>query len=303
MSGGVCLVIIFNHRYDENIAKLKLIYEKRFSKILFLVPFYEGEVANVIPVYECSYQFPGFLIQAYQSLMEIEADYYLFIGDDLILSPSIDEYNVLESLKMKGKEAFITYIKPLNSKRSFEWHHAKFSSLPFLNGHTKWEDSIPGYGWALEKFQKFFKEKYAEEYRSEFFGDRSDENNLQKENEIKNFIQRNGGSLKIPYPMARGYSDIFVLKREKMFPIARLCGVFSAMNMFAEISLPTSLVLSVERKDIVLLEDTEFQRIVAWDEEREIMEKKYLYKLRLLYENWRVKDLFIHPVKLSKWEL
>ena len=131
----------------------------------------------------------------------------------------------------------------------------------------------------------------------------SDENNLQKENEIKNFIQRNGGSLKIPYPMARGYSDIFVLKREKMFPIARLCGVFSAMNMFAEISLPTSLVLSVERKDIVLLEDTEFQRIVAWDEEREIMEKKYLYKLRLLYENWRVKDLFIHPVKLSKWEL
>jgi len=301
----VCLAVIFNHRYDDNITKLKSIYEERFHKIFFLVPFYEGNVENVIPVYECSYQFPGFLIQAYDKLAEAGADYYFFIGDDLILSPYINENNVLTLLKMNGKEVFTTDIRPLNSEEGggIRWPHAGFSSVPFFKGQTRWKGSIPDYASALEKFHSFFGRKYEEEYGRDFFGRDFDVNNLEKEDEIRIFIQRNGGNLSIPYPMACGYSDIFIIKREKLFSIARLCGVFSAMNMFAEISFPTSLVLSVDREKINFLNDTKFQGIVEWGAERENTEKKYQCKLKLLYNNWEVQNLFVHPVKLSKWEL
>ena len=51
MSSEVCLLIIYNHRYDDNIEKLERIYKNRFSDIYHIVPFYNGTIENVIPVY------------------------------------------------------------------------------------------------------------------------------------------------------------------------------------------------------------------------------------------------------------
>ena len=48
----VPLIIIYNHRFDQNIEKLNKIYGERFSKIYHLVPFYDGDLPNVIPVFE-----------------------------------------------------------------------------------------------------------------------------------------------------------------------------------------------------------------------------------------------------------
>ena len=47
----VCLVVIFNHRFDRNLPALRKIYGERFAGIRFLVPFYDGSDADVIPVY------------------------------------------------------------------------------------------------------------------------------------------------------------------------------------------------------------------------------------------------------------
>jgi len=54
------LILIYNHRYDKNIEILEKIYSKRFSVIFHLVPFYDGNRDNVIPVYENSYYFEGY---------------------------------------------------------------------------------------------------------------------------------------------------------------------------------------------------------------------------------------------------
>lgn len=89
----VCLVIIFNHRFDKNLPLLRQIYGKRFSNIRFLVPFYDGADSDVIPIYESSYQFQGYFIQAYEKLNNLQCSHYLFIGDDLIIHPQFDEYN------------------------------------------------------------------------------------------------------------------------------------------------------------------------------------------------------------------
>ncbi len=302
----VCLVIIFNHRFDANIQKLKAIYQKRFHKIRFLMPFYEGTDTDVIPVYESSYQFPGFLIQAYARLTDVEAGYYCFIGDDLILSPEIDEHNILELLKMKEKSVFVKDMVPINGPGMFEWPHARFSSSPFLKkNQTQWEGSIPRHQDALKRFDDFFRMKYPEEYQDDFFeGNFYQEQRLDRAKEIENFIIRNGNSRKVPYPMAGGYSDIFLLKKEILFPVARLCGVFSAMNLFAEISFPTSVVLSVDRKDVVFLEETGFQSIETWEQkDRESFEDEWKYNFDSFYRNWDKRNLYIHPVKLSRWRM
>ena len=270
-NADICLVVIFNHRYDENITKLRIIYQNRFHKMRFLVPFYDGEDKDVIPVYECSYQFSGYLIQAYNKLIADGAKYYFFIADDLILAPDINEDNVLQLLKMQGREIFAISVNPLNSEGMCVWPHARFSSVPFLKERTQWKNSIPNYQDALDKFQLFFDQPYLEEYTDAFFKNGSEQIS-QKEKD--DFIQRNGNGLAIPYPMAYGYSDIFMIKAEAFFPIARLCGVFSAMNMFAEISLPTAIVLSVPRSRVIFLADTGYNCKIEWDENRALIEEK-----------------------------
>ena len=90
METKVCLVIEFNHRFDKNLPLLRKIYGERFSEIRFLMPFYDGADADVIPVYESSWQFQGYLIQAYEKLKDIPCTHYLFIGDDLIINPTFD---------------------------------------------------------------------------------------------------------------------------------------------------------------------------------------------------------------------
>ncbi|MBQ4494506.1 MAG: hypothetical protein II968_01940 [Selenomonadaceae bacterium] len=100
----VCLVIIFNHRYDKNLPLLRKIYGKRFSEIRFLMPFYDGSDADVIPVYESSYQFQGFLIQAYEKLKNIPCTHYLFVADDLILHPDLNETNFATQTNIQNKK-------------------------------------------------------------------------------------------------------------------------------------------------------------------------------------------------------
>ena len=91
-----CLIIIFNHRFDKNIPVLEKIYSGRFSNIFFLVPFYNGDKENVIPVYESSHFFQSFLAQGYNRFAKDEFTHYIFTGDDCLLNPALNENNFLE---------------------------------------------------------------------------------------------------------------------------------------------------------------------------------------------------------------
>ena len=108
MDFRVCLVIVFNHRYDKNIKRLREIYAGKFSNIMFLVPFYDGADKDVCPVYESSFQFQGYLIQAFGKLSKMDVDYYMFIGDDLILNPQINESNFVDYFALQEKEVYLT---------------------------------------------------------------------------------------------------------------------------------------------------------------------------------------------------
>lgn len=291
----ICLVIIFNHRYDQNLEKLREIYGDRFECIRFLMPFYDGKDNDVIPVYECSYQFQGFLIQAYDKLMGTGADYFFFLADDMILNPKVSQDNLIENLNLCEKEVFLYDFVPVNSKDRFHWQHSKYSSRPFLHRATQWKGSIPDRDDAMGLFKRFFEMEYPDSYGNDFFGDAS-----QKDRD--DFIERNGGSLVVPYPLARGYSDVFMLSKNVFFDIARTCGVFSAMNLFVEIAIPTAIVLNVEREKTVSIGQTKYTGQAFWEENIEKFENEFELSFGKLMDGWKEEWLFVHPVKLSKWK-
>lgn len=61
----LALMVIYNHRFDKNIELIEKLYSPSFSNIFHIIPFYDGNKENVIPVYESSYQFEGYISQAY----------------------------------------------------------------------------------------------------------------------------------------------------------------------------------------------------------------------------------------------
>src|SRR6218665_624801 len=103
----VALVIIYNHQYNKNIEKLEEVYGNWFSHIFHLVPFYAGDKPNVIAVYESSYYFQGYVAQGLKRFFSPEFDHYLFIGDDLMVNPVINENNYSLHLNLDVKTSFI----------------------------------------------------------------------------------------------------------------------------------------------------------------------------------------------------
>lgn len=214
---------------------------------------------------------------------------------------------------MKGGGQRLSFIttkfSPLNSPNVFsKWSWTAGSSKPFFDKSTEYKNSIPTYAEALSKFNAFFGVNYKEVYTEEFFGDPSKPFNtvIGGWNDINGFINiandfiaTNGGTLHIPYPMARGYSDIFCVEKSGLFEFARLCGIFAAMNMFAEIAIPTAAVLTFERNEVAFFPPN-FGKAL-WDNDRLAFEEKYNRDFAKLYSNWDSSVAYVHPVKLSKW--
>lgn len=303
--GKTCLVIIFNHRYDENISKLRMLYRERFSMLIFLVPFYSGNDADVFPVYEGSFQFSGYLIQVYSRLMECDADYFLFTGDDCILNPCINENNVELEFRMSGKEAFVPRIwEKINSDGRFGWVHARGVSIPFRSRAVRWKSELPSYEEAMDRFALFYQGEYEREYTDAFFSRKLDqESETEYFMAIAEFLRLNGGSRKVLYPLAGGYCDFFAIKRERLFSIARLNGIFSAMNLFVEVAFPTSIVLEIPREKVQAANELSnyFSKIVWSESEKEELQSQFK-SISELKQKWPENVLFMHPIKISVLE-
>ena len=151
----VALIIIYNHQYNKNIDILEKIYKGRFSNIYHLVPFYKGKKQNVIPVYECSYYFQGYISQGFKSYFKEDYTHYFFVADDLLLNPMINETNYVEHLKLNSNTCFIPEFITLHDRsewwtrvgEAFRWS-IKFPGIEAKN-------QLPDYKKALQKFKQF----------------------------------------------------------------------------------------------------------------------------------------------------
>jgi hypothetical protein len=315
----VALIIIYNHQYNKNIAILEQIYKDRFSNIYHLVPFYNGEKQNVIPVYESSHYFQGYVAQGFKVFFNANYEHYFFVADDLILNPLINENNYKEHLKLKRNSCFIPAFITLHDKKCL-WGRIGDAfryniNVPGIEAKVQ----LPEYDIALQKFKKFGLEiepiifsqiwktpSSLKDWLKKFVRDRSYFIRF-----IKSKFSNKG--YKLSYPLVGSYSDIFVVSSDAIKQFSHYCGVFASTNLFVEIGLPTSMVLSAQ--DIVTENILELQGKALWPDgwarmngdlnlaqgDHKIMDN-YNYNLKQLMNNFQKGNLYLHPIKLSKWD-
>jgi hypothetical protein len=98
------------------------------------------------------------------------------------------------------------------------------------------------------------------------------------------------------YPLMQGFADIFIMPKAYMDTFANYCGVFGAMNLHVEIAIPTAAMLTCDQ---VVHQKS---KVLEHGDSNEIY-KKYKGNYKRLVNEWDEEYIFIHPVKLSKWEI
>ncbi len=299
----VCLLIIYNHRYDGNIEKIEKIYSGRFSHIMHIIPFYTGDKKNVIPVYECSFRFEGYIAQAW-GRFHGDFEQYFFIADDMILNPEIDENNYREYFHVEKEDAFITWTKPIGDLEGWGFGRRFMDPLPVLEWYngTHWKSEI----MSAERAFKIAETKGAP--RKNFTVSLKMIWNNRKNIRVypRLFVLLIKilllGPQESPYPIWGGYSDVMIVPGEKMKDVAHMLGVFAGMNLYVEIAIPTAINLLCEK----VREQTDIDGTIKliWDvKEKSRIIEKYNGQYCDLLEDWDKNQVLIHPVKLSQWNV
>jgi len=316
------LVNIFNHQYEKNIPLLDWYYGDRFNRIWHLSPFSRSVEKNIIPVYDGSFTFQSFVAQAWRTLRESNADYYLFASDDLLIDPDIHQGNIEEHFSLARNGAFISQLHDLStgefSRGVIEVKKMRRQNLSGLEHHQHLPDSdkarrmIQRYGLLQsEKIHRYH--PFDARYQKPYLGNIScnwrkfKTNVWHRREQFRHFLN----PVTMPYPVVGGNSDIFIVPRERMDEFARLCGIFAAMRIFVELAIPTALVMSCEE---ITTEKTTVRKgvnyVAVWRETETIergailkaVENSCSFQLETLKSNWPSDYLYLHPLKLSKWK-
>lgn len=318
----VALIIIYNHRFDKNIARLEAMYAGRFSHIYHLVPFYDGDEKNVIPVYENSYFFQGYIAQGFKHFFKEEYEHYFFVADDMVLNPIINEQNYKTHLQLDAQTSFLPGLKP---HRNSPYQNRPISFHELQNFWPRTQEAYQ-YKVAKKGVEATTELPTPEAAAAQFarhgftlqplglwqiYGHVHHPKPLVRSyKKIKSALKvayhatrRLFGREKaaLSYPLLGGYADIFVVSQQNVRKFCHYCGVFAATDLFVEVALPTAVVLSAEK--LVTEADLTLQGKALWTSEELAELAPFDYKLDLLLENFPAQYLYLHPVKLSKWKI
>jgi hypothetical protein len=294
---NICLSFVFNHQFEENIPKLRKLYDDRFSTIRYLSPFSRSNAPDIIPISETSVHFQGYFAQALRHLPR-NCDYYVFCGDDLILNPNLNERNLIDRLNCNDC-SYIKYLNPI-WEHSFAWH--KFEEC---NRFTENEYAIP-YNNLLPSRKELLKiyESYGLVYRNigfhNFDGIKEKRITTNKIKSGISYFLRSGNKRFINYPLVEGYSDLIVIPQDHLELFCHYCGIFAAMNLWVDAAVATAIILS--RSKIKTEKDSNYSGTEYWNEQ-EIIErlKPISNKLDKIGEIFKENELYIHPIKLSSY--
>ena len=148
---NICLSIVFNHKFEENVPKLRKLYDHRFSTIRYLSPFSKSTDPDIIPIFESSIHFQGYFAQAFAQLPK-NCEYYIFCGDDLILNPCLNENNLINALNCNDS-SYIKYLNPV-WEHSFAWHKFEECNHFTENEYTiPYQNLLPSRNELLKKYE------------------------------------------------------------------------------------------------------------------------------------------------------
>lgn len=319
-----CLVIIFNHKYDKNIPQLEALYGDKFKNIFFLVPFYKGNNPRVIPVYESSFYFQGYIAQGFRNFYDPSYSHYIFIGDDLIINPSLNESNFDELLGIKQDESYISELVTFDGRARGEhnanaaqpeksfWGHT-IDAVSFYSNRkgSETKNELPSKEVAEAKLKSagitvlplsFYNIFGKLAMPTSFSGLVSTCKKLWTYYVAWRHLKVAGdrNSLQLSYPLIYGYSDIVVVANNTIAEFSQHCGVFAAMGLFVEIAIPTALVLSSSR--VLTDKETKLKGKPLWLGDIAALEEKYNLSLPAMLADFPAQQLYYHPVKLSRWQ-
>ncbi len=307
MNNKVALVIIYNHRFDKNIEVLEQIYKNRFNFIYHLVPFYDGDKPNVIPVYENSYYFQGYVAQGLKNYFDNKFNHYFYIGDDVLINPIINEDNYTLHLNLDDETSFLPGFINFHEINGWFWQRSleAYNYKTTISG-VEINTLLPDYDTALKRFKhhnlsieplsfdqimpirKIPRIYQIRSFYKYFFW------------QLNRIINKNK-KFKLNYPLVGSYSDIFVVSSKSIKQFCHYCGIFSATKLFVEIAIPTSLVLSANK--IITEKNLNLQGRALWVTEDFKILERYDYQLKKILNDFPKSYLYLHPIKLSKWKI
>ncbi|MBU3682905.1 MAG: hypothetical protein FGM39_02600 [Phycisphaerales bacterium] len=301
----VALVVVYNHRFDRNIGTVERIYRGRFSHVFHLMPFYDGDRANVIPVYESSHYFQGYVAQAFPHLRGGGFTHYFVVADDLVLNPAIDERNFLEVMGLPDGHDYLPQVHAGGRNQHF-WMHS-------LNA-CRWDVRVPGVeaaaelpprAEALERLARHGIVPRPYDFERLWRTPTSWLDWARRAGRDPAFCVRyamarlRSRKFESNYPVISGYSDVFVVTARSMPAFCRYCGVFAATRLFVENAIPTALALASEALRYENAIKLRGKALWTANDMREL--DVHGRSLSALMAGFPPDRLFIHPVKLSGW--
>lgn len=291
MDTKIALLVIYNHRFDRNIERVRKLYSERFSYIYHVMPFYDGVEPDVIPVYDSSYCFSGYIAQAYSQLRNKGFTHFFTIADDMILNPSINEHSIWRNLGIDYRDSYIDEIVCFQQHENKRWWRRIIDALDYTPEQlgVELKGILPTKEEAQRRFDKH-RLPYSPVPRRE----------LLRNPRKKDFIKMLTRSREFRYPLVRAYSDILILPAEIMPKFANYCGAFSATRLFVELAVPTALVLSSDSIKTSL--DVKLEPGAMWTDEDMRILAPYGCSLHKLLDGFPSNKLYLHPIKLSQWK-
>jgi hypothetical protein len=322
MSPKVALIVIFNHRYDGNLEKLDRLYGPRFSSIRYLMPFYDGPRSDVIPVYENSYYYQGYIAQAVDRLQSEGFSHYVFIGDDVLLNPALNEKNLCSLLGLDGATAFTDDFRPLHvgghwprKREALEFFVTARGSegAKYLPTNQEIERRLMRYGYEparlIDHAHAWQPPNFSIPVPPPKAGGGGKWLAYLKLRAKATFFcalewfkyrRKRGEKHALPFPLIGGFSDFFVLPTASLKQFSRYCGIFASMKLFVEIAIPTALAIAVDA--VRTVGQTAYRSGYMWSkDESDALESVHQKNLNHLLSHFPNDVLFYHPVKLSRW--
>lgn len=302
MTGKICLVIIYNHRFEKNIQKLNAYYKDKFTHIFHVLPFYTSDDPQVITVYENSHQFSGYVAQAFQHFYDRQYSHYVFIGDDLLLNPALNEQNITERLHLDENTSYIKNIFAFHTLKKL-WYAPRSLYRFVASKGVNYAAEIPGREEAFEAAKKHNIE--IEPLNNNYFTGLFRSKGILL---LKDWVftlgylahKRFRNVRELPYPLVGSYADFFVVSQNSIENFSKYCGVFAAMNLFAEVAIPTALMLAADR---IKMESAHLKGKEVWiQEDLNHFLTENNKSVRLLFKN-HPEFLYFHPAKLSVWNI
>lgn len=309
------LIIVFNHRFDDNISKLEKIYGDKFSSILYLIPGYDGDRKDCIPVFYRSANFHGFFSSVVNYCTRDEFTHYAFVGDDLILNPNLNENNLAFELGLDKEAGYTKSISNLNECYLLWLHQNRTlrSVREFEHGLMRMLPSVETASAAFSRIGLSGEQTLSFRNLRDWYGQICIGDFIKNKRMLPEILRLFRG-VKFPYPLAMGYSDFLVVPVSALKKFCYYCGIFAALDLFVEVAAPTSLVLAIE--NIVTECDigckptmtnpkkgVKWIGVELWEKiERENIEKEHSRSLQRLFSSMKTDTLYIHPIKLSGWD-